>query len=160
MRHLTQPQHGMSLVELVICIAIAAIIVTTCIPAMIDYVLNGRIRNAGEVLLAQAQLARAESLKRDGRVQMAVVGNSIEVVDASTTPPTPLHRHALPEGVVLGGDSTLVFGSEGRPTPWGTEYSVTVRGPSANCGSGVHCAVLRVYAGGAVKFCFDGSQCS
>jgi prepilin-type N-terminal cleavage/methylation domain-containing protein len=157
MRHLTQ--RGMTLIETMITVSVMAILLTSGVPALIDYLNNARVRHGGETLLSQVMLAQAESLKRNATVRLDIDGKTVTLTDLTASPPARLHQHTLPNGVMLAGDRALTFGSQGHPVPWGQEYAVSIRGPGGDCSVGRACSVLRVYGGGGMGLCMYGREC-
>src|SRR5262245_23186772 len=64
-------QHGFSMIEAMVAIAILAIGLALGMPAMGEAVQNARIRSASESILAGLQTARAEAVRRNIDVQFA-----------------------------------------------------------------------------------------
>lgn len=64
---------GFTLIELMIAIAIAAILLALAMPSFRTFILNAQIRSATESMHAGLNLARTESLKRNARVSMWLV---------------------------------------------------------------------------------------
>lgn len=78
-RHLLMrqaPQAGFTLVELVIAIAIIAILLLAALPEVRTWIANTQIRSAGEGILNGLQLARAEAVRRNMNVELEMVGAS------------------------------------------------------------------------------------
>ena len=62
------PQHGFSLVELMIAIVITAILLTAAMPSFNAWIQNSRIRTTAELLQNDLQLARVEAVRRNQSV--------------------------------------------------------------------------------------------
>ena len=60
---------GFTIIELVIAVAILAILVATGAPSFRDWIQNTQIRNAAEAALNGLQVARSEAVRRNGFTQ-------------------------------------------------------------------------------------------
>jgi len=143
----------MTLVELMVVIAITAVLLATAAPFMGDYVINSRLRESGNLLLTEALMAQSEAIKRNTTVRLSTNGQTVQVIDR-TNPVVPvvLRERTLP-GAVTAPASTLDFGGEGRPTPFGTAGAVNLSNPGTTCSADLRCPGLRVDAGGAIRLC-------
>ena len=76
--------RGISLIELVIGMAILALIATQAVPSFNAFMINQRIRAAAEAMASMLQLGRAEAIQRNQDVQFVTfnepIGNSITLV--------------------------------------------------------------------------------
>lgn len=63
-------QHGLTLIELVVAMAVLAIAVTMVIPAMGEFVSRNRMAAQANELVAATQLARSEAIKRGTAVNL------------------------------------------------------------------------------------------
>jgi type IV fimbrial biogenesis protein FimT len=75
---------GFSLIELMIGIAIMAIVVSLAMPSYSAWIQNTRIRTAAESIQNGLQVARAEAVRRNARVQFAFGVNSAWTVGCVT----------------------------------------------------------------------------
>lgn len=163
MRHLKRPaasaQRGLTLIELMIALAIGALLLATGAPYLGDYMSNSRLRENGNLLFTEALIAQSEAVKRNTTVRLSTNGSSIQVIDM-TVPATPvtLRDRATSGGVTLP-TQTLDFGSEGRPTPFGTAASINISASGVTCSADLRCPGLRVDAGGAVRLCGNQLSC-
>jgi type IV fimbrial biogenesis protein FimT len=73
MRHARQ--SGVSLIEMMIGITIAALLMMIGLPSMVTWLNNSQIRTAGETLLAGLTLARVEAVKRNQVVRFQLVSD-------------------------------------------------------------------------------------
>jgi type IV fimbrial biogenesis protein FimT len=72
---LRRAQAGVSLVELMIGLAIAAFLLFLGVPQFSNFLQNTQIRNAAETTLAGLTLARAEAVRRNAPVRFQLVSN-------------------------------------------------------------------------------------
>lgn len=68
--------HGLTLVELLVVMAISAILLTVAIPSFISLMQANRLRGAADVLLADLRLSVAESTKRGDNVLVSFQRNT------------------------------------------------------------------------------------
>jgi type IV fimbrial biogenesis protein FimT len=67
-------QRGLTLIELLTTLALAAILLTLGVPAFNELMARHRVTTAANGLLADLQLARSEALKRGSRVALCTGG--------------------------------------------------------------------------------------
>lgn len=148
-------QRGMTLVELVVAIAVLAILAATAAPYMGDFVINSRLRESGNLLFTETLIAQSEAVKRNTTVRVATNGNAVQVLDM-TLPDAPvvLRARTLTQNVTAPV-ATFDFGPEGRPAPFGTAVAINLSMTSTTCSSDQRCPGLRVDAGGATRLCPD-----
>lgn len=145
--------RGMTLVELMVGIAVLAILATAAAPYLGDYVINSRLREAGNLLFTETLIAQSEAVKRNTTVRVTTSGATVQVLDM-TVPAAPvvLRTRTLTESVVAP-DATFDFGPEGRPAPFGTAVAINLSMNGTTCSSDQRCPGLRVDAGGAMRLC-------
>ena len=153
MRRLKSRSRGMTLIELMVGLAVMAVLATAAAPFLGDMVANSRLREAGNLLFGETLLAQSEAIKRNTTVRVSTNGSSVQTLDM-TVPATPvvLRARTLP-GAVQAPAKTFDFGPAGRPAPFGTAVSVNLAAASATCSDDLRCPGLRVDAGGAVRLC-------
>ncbi len=153
MRHL-RFQRGLTLVELVVALAIAAMLFMAAVPSFQDYLANSKLREGGNTLFAQTLFAQSEAIKRNAVVRMEVDGGQITVTDRSDPDaPVELRSATLNDGISIA-DATLDFGGEGRPVGFAAA-SINLSLASLSCSAEIRCPGLRVDGGGAVRLCGD-----
>lgn len=100
-------QIGFTLIELIVTVALFAVLASFAIPSYQNMVQNTQIRTATDSVLAGMQLARAEAVKRNTNVQFALVGGD----SGWTVCVSPAGAGACP-----GGASTIQSRSGSSPT--------------------------------------------
>jgi type IV fimbrial biogenesis protein FimT len=165
MRRLNAAQRGMTMVELLMSFAISGILVAIATPYFGEFSTNARLRESGGAMQAEALFAQSEAIKRNGTVRLVVSASAMEISDRTpeglaVAPANVLRNRVLPDGVVTDAAVTLDFGSDGRPTPFGTAYTVNLSKSGASCSGDYRCPSLRVDAGGGIRICADKTNCS
>ncbi len=108
-----QRQTGFTLVELVITLAIVAILISIAAPSFRDALRNARLTSVTNDIVVGVQMARAESIKRNRQVTICPIS------DPATSPPvcatgtsgTPAWRY----GWIVFQDDTTVAAGTARP---------------------------------------------
>jgi type IV fimbrial biogenesis protein FimT len=158
---------GFTLIELMITIAIGAILIVIGVPTMRGVIENGRIRAAGESWKYGLALARTEAIRRNTQVEFVSDADGWQVLTVADG--TVLHQAAGNEGaadleftiVDAGGADAdrVTFNSLGRivdPNPSdGSEPIAQVDLGSTNVPgvAGYHPLRLQVTAGGMTRLC-------
>ncbi len=171
-------QRGVSLIELMIGMAILAILLATAMPNFTTAIQNSQIRNTGEAILNGLALARAEAVLRNTHVQFSLTGGNSWTVQcetaiggtpplcpgtspAATTPPS-IQTWAAGSGnaVVSPTSATLSFSGLGKATAAslspGTSSTFTISNSSGTCvqqGGPMRCLNVVVTSGGQVRMC-------
>lgn len=164
MRHLNvrparAAARGLTLIELMVALAIGAVLLATAAPYMGDYITNSRLRENGNLLLSEALFAQSEAIKRNTTVRLTTSGSTIQVQDATVAAAPVLIRERATTGGITLPTATVNFGAEGRPTPFGTSAAIDVVAP-VSCSSELRCPGLRIDAGGAVRLCGNQLSCT
>jgi type IV fimbrial biogenesis protein FimT len=146
-------QRGLTLIEVLIAVLIGSLLLTFGVPMFNDYSTNARLREAGNTLLAEANFAQSEAIKRNGNVRLSLDGSTLSTIDRTTGVDTTLRTHTLPGQVVAAAALVADFGSDGRPLPFGTAVAVNLQTAGASCGGETRCPGLRIDAGGGVRLC-------
>lgn len=111
-------QHGFTLIELMIAIAVLAILLTVGVPSFNAWILNTRIRTTAEAMQNGLQLARAEAVRRNERVRFVISGGTGWIVqtDGGTqiqTRPSAEGSTSVAVTVTPTGATTVTFNSLG-----------------------------------------------
>lgn len=161
MRRLIPAQRGLTLIELAVGLAIAALLAVAAAPALSDYMTNSRLRESGNQLLAEALYAQSEAIKRNGVVRLTVDGNTLRVTDETEEGEGGvLRERPLPQGIGSLTRQRLDFGSQGQPAPFPTQFTVDLAKAGITCSADYRCPSLRVDAGGAIRLCGDKTNCN
>ena len=155
MRPLTR---GLSLIEVMVALAISAILLTAASPFLGDYAMNSRLREVGHGLMSDALFAQSEALKRNGLVTLAVTADSSTVTDIRGPEPQVLRTRALGAAYVAE-PATVEFSSSGMPSPFGTAAVIDLDAPGAACSDELRCPGLRIDGGGAIHLCPNKLSC-
>jgi type IV fimbrial biogenesis protein FimT len=158
-------EHGMTLIELLIGIAIVALLIMLGAPSFRDWIQSSQIRNAAESIQNGLQLARTEAVRQNTLVQFVLGGGSswqVGCVTASETCPANIQSRSSAEGstsAVLAADqTTITFNGMGRVTPVPVvDININITNPSGgNCvsaGGQMRCLRIVVSSGGQVRMC-------
>lgn len=143
-------QKGFSLVELVVVIAIFAILATFAIPSYKEMIQNNMIRNTAESMLSGMQIARGEAVKRNASVQFDLRGGN----GAWTVCVSPAVPGSCPNP---DGASTV----QSRALGEGASANITVAsdaaGPFVFSGLGVMTSPTSAAASGLVSINIDNT---
>lgn len=119
--------RGFSLIELMVALAIFALLVTLAAPMYGEFLANTQIRNAAENTLLGVRQAQAEAVKRNGSVEfvLATTGWQVTWFDpAGVDPDQDVSSHNFlvgsPRAAVApipGAATTVTFNGLGRAAP-------------------------------------------
>jgi len=114
--------RGFTLIELMVAIAIFALLITLAAPMYGEFLANTQIRNAAENTLLGVRQAQAEAVKRNGQVQFVLATTGWQVVELETPSVVSSHEFAVGSAraavVPVPGDATRVsFNGLGRVMP-------------------------------------------
>lgn len=150
-------QSGVTLVELVIALAILAIIATLALPSFQTMIENQRLRTAAESMLNGLQLARAEAIRRNARVRFVMdaagPGWKVELEDGTSIQVRPAGEAGADVAVVLTGDETVTYNAFGRRvTGAGTLSRIAV-----SLAGNARPLQIRIGADGLLRMCEDST---
>lgn len=147
-----RPVRGVTLVELVIVMAVLAILMRQGLPAIADTLDQAALRRAAVDVHQAVQLGRSEAIKRNIRTELRVSDAGWELHDVSATPSVRLSVGGL-DPRARASTQTIRFASNGRTFPAGTESRIDLTQGSALCQTGSRCLAVRVGSGGASRVC-------
>jgi type IV fimbrial biogenesis protein FimT len=90
-----QAQRGVTLIELMIGLAILAMLIGLGFPAMSTFLANGKVRNATENLSAGLSLARSEAMRRNRNVEFVLTNDAVSAATVGTVTASTSGRHWL-----------------------------------------------------------------
>jgi type IV fimbrial biogenesis protein FimT len=161
MRHLNTPRRGLTLIELMATLAISVILFGMAAPYLGDYMVNTRLREAGNALLAESLFAQGEALKRNVSTRFIIDGGEIQVRDMSAGGDgVLLRRRLLGDGLSAHAGAQIDFSSRGTPLPFGTATSIDIDKSGVTCSAEQRCPGLRVDGGGGIRLCANRLDCS
>ena len=73
--------RGFTLVELMVGLAVLAVLTTAAAPYLGDMVVNSRLRESGNLLFTEALMAQSEAVKRNTTVRVSTSGTTVQVLD-------------------------------------------------------------------------------
>ena len=119
--------RGVTMIELLIGIAVLALLLGMGAPSFMTWMQNAQIRNAADAVVNGMQLARTEAIRRNKPVQFALSSNSgwnINIVNPQASDPAnPIQKRTAKEGsakvlvaATPGGAYAVTFDAMGGPT--------------------------------------------
>jgi type IV fimbrial biogenesis protein FimT len=164
-------QRGFSLVELIVALVVVGTLVSMGIPSFTAWIQNSQLRTTSESTLAGLQLARAEAVRRNTRIQFTLAGASFQdwtigcatVVgdlnaDGVNDCPAVIQSRTAAEGtanvVVAVDNATITFGGLGRANLAMTaNITNPTGGGCAAIGGPMRCSRILVSTGGQIRMC-------
>ena len=176
-------RRGFSLIELIIGMAIFAVLLALAVPSFTIWMKSAKVRTSTESMQNGLQIARAEAVRRNTIVRFQLMNALDDTCALSTTGPhwvvsrddassqcaTPASDTTAPriiqtrdgaEGAdsntaLLAGESSFIFNGMGRltSTPSAINVSVTLGGTCIADGGKIRCLRITVSAGGEIRMC-------
>lgn len=150
---------GVTLIELLIGMAIVAILVTMGLPSFTTWMQNRQLRSAAESIQTGLQLARGEAVKRNTFVGFTMAGpDSSWSVDVMNPPQQVQSRsgaEGTPQAQIATTNSTIIFNGLGK-TSLAAGAVIQVTNPTGGAckpGGDMNCLNVTVSVGGQVKMC-------
>jgi type IV fimbrial biogenesis protein FimT len=154
---------GLTLIELVVSIAIVAVIASLAAPSFSALIINAQIRTAAQALHDGLKLTRAEAIRRNERVTFLKGAGSSWTITVNSTG-TVVQSHLSGEGSAAavvsptpGTGTTVSFNSLGRvvnPTAATTITQLDISVPTTVLPSSVTKNLrIAVTNGGAIRLC-------
>lgn len=155
-------QRGVTLIELMIGLAIMAILLAAGLPGFNVWIQNTQIRTAAESIQNGLQLARAEAVRRNEQVNFILGTGTSWTVSTVAVPGTAIQSRASSEGSVNvtvtatpAGATTATFNALGRlanPTTAPTQIDLDV--PTTILPANVSRELrINITSGGQIRTC-------
>lgn len=130
---LSRRQNGFSLVELIVGLAVLALLIALGVPQYAAFTANARIRATTEGVTAGLNLARAEAVKRNARVEMVLTDDPpVEGLVNSLTPSTSGTNWMVREWVPSSNSYNFIEGKAGAEGSGRDESGVIVTSSSTD----------------------------
>lgn len=158
-------QHGLSLIEVMIAVAIVGLLLVIGLPDFFAFMAGLRVRTVAEGLVGAVQQARVEATKRNQSVSFrldSVDGGGWSVILADGT---VLQSRDAQEGgsvqvqFVPGGTDTITFNNLGQrtaPAAAAGLLTLSVTNPAGGAcqpAGAIRCLSITIPAGGQVRMC-------
>ncbi len=159
-RSVRRHETGVSLVEQVVGLALMGVIVGIGLPNISEYLQNRQVRSATESLVGGLQFARAEAIRRNEVVDLALNSGAWAVTSQATG--EVLGRRAAEETprarILVDGDAdavhTFSFNGTGRIVSGNAERVIDVTHANGCLPSGAYrCLRIRMSSGGTTRSC-------
>lgn len=126
---------GFTLIELMVSIAIVAVIATLAVPSFTEFSASQRVKAAASSLFISILHARSEAITRDVTVTLSPISGDWAngwIIQNPAFPDLNLERHDQSGNVIISGPASLRYRSSGRLTDTSvSDFSITADGTSA-----------------------------
>lgn len=116
-------QGGFTLVELMITIAVLAIVMAIALPSFNDMTLGSKLRSQSNDLVAGAMLARSEAIKRNSAVRMCVSADGASCIAGGWEQGWVVFHDADDDGTLDAGETVML---QHQAAPSGFKITGTV----------------------------------
>ena len=148
----TSRSHGFTLVEMLVTLAIFAVLLMIALPSMRPFLQSQSVKNASMDIVSTVALARSEAIKRNAQVDVKAT-NAADwsqgwVVSQNTPAATIRKQPALGNIVITPSSGIFSFDGNGRMTTTGATFAIA---PTNKTGSQPLCLSVTVGATGRVE---------
>lgn len=154
-RHCT----GVTLIELLIGMAIIALILAMGLPSITTWMQNTQLRSAAESIQGGLQLARAEAVRRNTFVGFTMAGPdsswSVDVMNPPQQVQSRTGAEGSPNAQIATTSALIIFNGLGRAN-LAAPATIQVTNPTGGAckpGGDMNCLNVTVSVGGQVKMC-------
>ena len=173
----TSYARGFTIVELLATLAVLALLLFVGVPSIGEFMQNQQIRVAGDAILNGLQVARAEAMRRNVSVQVAVNVPATGWTVSESASGAPIQSRTHEEGsrnaivgTTPGGATTITFTPLGGVTSNAdgslpvSQFDINFDKPAAVCqtptsqGVGMRCLRILVSGGGSTRMCEPGER--
>jgi type IV fimbrial biogenesis protein FimT len=162
---------GFSLIELVVVLAVLALLLFVAVPSFGSFLQNQQIRVAGDAIVNGLQVARVEAIRRNLSVQVAVnvpaTGWTVSESASGAPIQSRTHEEGSPNAIVgttPGGATTITFTPLGGVTSNAdgslpvNQFDINFNNPGVVCQTptnpaGQRCLRILVSGGGSTRMC-------
>lgn len=159
---------GFSVIELMMVVAIIGVVLMLAVPSFAEFLQNQQIRVAGDAILNGVQVARAEAIRRNLSVQVAInvpeTGWVVSESASGTVIQTREHQEGSRNANVLttpGGATTITFtplgGVTGNADGTFPVTQIDIDNPAGGAcqltSGPMRCLRILVTGGGSVRMC-------
>ena len=160
--------EGVTLIELMVGLAILAIVLALGTPNFSVFIQNGKIRNAADAMVNGLNLAKTEAVRRNTQVQFSLSGTDsswqVGCATSSANCPDSIQSRPASEGStgisVTATDSNLAFDGYARVATTlaaGANATFDIRNPAGGTGTAaggaMRCLRVFVSSGGQIRMC-------
>jgi prepilin-type N-terminal cleavage/methylation domain len=146
--------HGFTLIEMLVTLAVFAVLLMIAIPSMRPFLLSQSVKNASMDINSTVALARSEAIKRNAQVD--VTANSATDwgqgwAVSQTTPAATIRKQPALSNIVITptpSSGSFSFDGNGRMTSTGATFKIV---PLNIAGSQPLCLTVTVGATGSVE---------
>ena len=156
MRQRSLYPKGFTLFKLMVSLGIVSLLAAAALPSLAGYVANSQLREAANVVLANALWARSEAIKLNATTTLTLSDGMLQITSTDRLAPAVLRTVPL-SGQVQSADFRASFDSAGQLATFGTERTLSLSSTKYACSQDVPCPVVRFDAGGTVSVCATGT---
>jgi type IV fimbrial biogenesis protein FimT len=144
---MNRSRQGFTLIELMVVVALIAILLTVAVPSFRDFIAGKRVEGIASELATDLQFARSEAVSRNQSVAVTFIGTGCYVIHTLALTPTSCVTSGtgLIKTVQLPTGSTATFTSTpSDPVTFDPVRGTTAAAASATVGTSVGAAALQV----------------